>query len=231
MSCVAITRGGFGSIYLFESRQEAEIHPIIQYGDAFLCGSKDIVNQYNSLEIGKLMSMLDDEPLRVSVLRPIHPDLNLSHIEKRKRIIERSEEIWDAILQLAVSPPSDPVEVLQVIVKDRKHFMENDMSDEVVGTEEKVKKSPKAKRYNNADVVRLLSDADGKQYGADHNPKRTGSASYLRFANYVDGITVGELIQKGNSQAVVFGDLDYDTAKGYIEVERAIVSDDEESVN
>lgn len=234
MSCVAITRGGWGSIYSFKNKAEANNHPLVQYGDAVLDGPESVTTQYNVLEIGRLLAMLGCEKLRLSVLRSIHPDLGLKHSDRVKRIAERASEIWGLIEQAAAQPPSDPNLIFQLVADDRKAMSKEstmeDANKKAATTEANAKaakpakepKAPKPPKYGDNDVIKLMSDAEGKQYGKDHNPKRTGSASAIRFANYTDGMTVAELLKMGDTQAKVFGDLDYDQAKGYIEIEKAV---------
>lgn len=49
------------------------------------------------------------------------------------------------------------------------------------------------------------------------NPKREGSSSYARFENYVDGMTVGQFLQKGGQLA----DIRWDTSKNFISLEES----------
>jgi hypothetical protein len=50
------------------------------------------------------------------------------------------------------------------------------------------------------------------------NPKRAGSAAHGRYALYQDGMTVEEALAAG----VTSGDLQYDTAKGFITIDLKI---------
>lgn len=84
------------------------------------------------------------------------------------------------------------------------------------GAEEKAAKKPAVPRepkYSETSVIKLLSDKDGKQYGPEHNPKKPGSNSAVRFAKYVDGMTVKEAKEAG-----LYGDLTYDVKHNYIEI-------------
>lgn len=47
------------------------------------------------------------------------------------------------------------------------------------------------------------------------NPKREGSAAFLRFLNYTDGMTVQNALDAG----ITTGDLVYDAAHGFISIE------------
>lgn len=66
-------------------------------------------------------------------------------------------------------------------------------------------------------VIRLQSDKDGKQYGAENNPKRPGSKAAVRFALYKDGMTVRQALEAGLDP----GDLAYDSNKQFIVLEAA----------
>lgn len=227
MTCVAVTREGWGNFYAFDSKEEAHNHALIQYGDAVMDGPEDLLRNYNLLEIGRLLSRLGDERLRLATLRSIHPDLGLSYTQRIKLLRERSREIWDLVLSQAQRPPSDPETIIRLVQADRQSLTESTMDEKTQDTTKKSKaekapkekKEPKPPRYTAQSIVHLLSDADGKQYGPDHNPKRAGSASAERFARYRDGITVGELLDH-EAQTKVFADLDYDVSKGFIEIER-----------
>lgn len=50
---------------------------------------------------------------------------------------------------------------------------------------------------------------------SDKNPKRDGSSAHKRFALYRDGMTVGEFLEAGGTM----GDINFDSAKGFITLE------------
>ena len=64
-------------------------------------------------------------------------------------------------------------------------------------------------RIDKAAVITLKVEA---------NPKRLNSKSYERFNLYVDGQTIGEFLEAGGTG----GDVAYDLAKGYIELDRPL---------
>lgn len=80
--------------------------------------------------------------------------------------------------------------------------------------EKKHRPIPKDPKYADTGVITLLADKDGKQYSAEHNPKKPGSASHERFSKYVDGMTVKAAKEAG----LLNGDLDNDVKKGYISI-------------
>jgi len=75
---------------------------------------------------------------------------------------------------------------------------------------------PKEAKYAETSVITLQTDPKdpSKTFGAEHNPKKPGSASHERFARYKDGMTVKEALDVG----LLRGDLDNDHAKGYIKI-------------
>ena len=80
--------------------------------------------------------------------------------------------------------------------------------------EKKSSPIPRTPRFADTGVITLLADKDGKKYGPENNPKKSGSASADRFAKYVDGQTVAEAKAAG----VVNGDFANDTDHGYISI-------------
>lgn len=91
---------------------------------------------------------------------------------------------------------------------------------------EKPKKEPQLDENGNPIPVERRS-AFPKEHTiclkVDKNPKREGSAAHGRFALYVDGMTVGEALEAG----VTSGDLQYDTAKGFITIDLKIGTEGE----
>jgi hypothetical protein len=62
--------------------------------------------------------------------------------------------------------------------------------------------------------ITMLSDKDGKRYGAGNNPKQKESMAATRFAYYRDGMSVKSFLEKGGQIA----DLSNDTKKKFIKV-------------
>lgn len=50
---------------------------------------------------------------------------------------------------------------------------------------------------------------------SEKNPKREGSKAHFKFSQYKTGMTCGEFIKAGGT----FGDLDWDSQRGFISVE------------
>jgi len=73
---------------------------------------------------------------------------------------------------------------------------------------------PRDPKFADTGIITLLADKDGKTFGADHNPKKPGSASAERFAKYVDGMTVKAAKEAG----ILNGDFSNDTSKGFISI-------------
>lgn len=228
MVCVAVTRGGWGDVWRFEDRQSADLHPLVQYGDAILEEDDRVTRQYSTHEAGRLLQMIGDERLRQSVLMPIHPDRGLTESQRVERLAERSEEIFQGLLQISRDPPTDPTEVLRLIRSDRISTIKEgqEMADEKNKTTAaaapkepkapKAPREPRAPKYADSAVITMGADKDGKKYGGDNNPKRAGSNTHTRFGYLRDGLTVGEFVKKCGNQAVAFGDLDYALKHGQI---------------
>lgn len=217
---VAVTRNGLGDFWLFSSPDEADRHPIVQYGDVICDGPDSMLRQYNRLEIPDLLRRLGDESLRSEVLmRAAGPS---GWGETMSRYAPR---MWEMMQKIASRPPKDPTEIVSVIVRDRRLSIvestgrekERKMNDTAEKTEttEKTKKAPNTVGgYPLSAKITLLVDKEGKKYGADNNPKKPGSATHARFANYADGQTVEEAYKAG----VAAGDFSYDVGKGFISI-------------
>jgi len=75
-------------------------------------------------------------------------------------------------------------------------------------------KKPREKKsqYNPEHKISLLTDKEGKQYGASNNPKRGKAAE--RFAKYKHGMTVKQALDAG----VTSGDLNWDVGRKFISI-------------
>lgn len=228
---VAVTRGGFGIVYLFSSRQEADLHPLIQYGDAILTGPEDVTRQYSLVEMPRFLALLGDEELRVTVLAEVHPDLGLSGRDRLDRVAARAGAVWHRLLSVAVGVPSDPSEVLAVVRSDRAAMAEQQRKETTVA-EEKTKpaKAPKAAaapkpakeakppKFAYDSTIKMLADKAGKAYGKDNNPKRAGSSAAERFAFLKDGMTVKKFCDAVGSETAAMADLAWGVDKGQLQV-------------
>lgn len=236
--CVVITRDGRGDLWRFGSFAEADLHPLVQYGDRIVDGPKKITTRLTLAEIPRILRRIQRADLADTIQAcmgaPTHP-------QRIRRVEEFAQHVWIALLEKSRQAPTDPAELVQLIVRDRKLSIEESKKmDTATPTTEttaaeateapKAKKSkaakaeaaegaaeaaaPKAERYNREHKIRLLSNAEGVQYGPENNPKRVGSASHDRFALYSDGMTIGAAIEKG----VKTDDIAWDVKKGFIEV-------------
>lgn len=220
---VAVTRNGLGDMYLFDSFESADRHPIIQYGDVICRGPQHVLTQYNRLEIPDLLRRLGDEMFRSEVLMklndPAGPDEMLSRYAPR---------IWEYMCKCAAPPPEDAAEIVSIIRRDRVLSIKEGraMNDKTKGQEANATttttaaaapKEPAAKTYGGypeLSTITLLTDKDGKPYGKDNNPKRAGSKSATRFEAYKNGMTIKDAIAAG----VFAADIPYDVAHNYITV-------------
>lgn len=220
MQCVAVTRGGLGDIWLFESLFAADEHPLIQFGDAICPGPTSITKIWSNIELVRMAIRLGDERLS-------------SEIDGKKRLTEYQERLWNLLVSSAQRPPSDPSEVLQIISSDRKktrvsgvtqrrHPNEesNVMNDETKTAEAPVKRPPpRTAKHAVTSVITFGKDAEGKTYGPQgdgtfYNAKRAGSAAADRFTRMKSGMTVQEALDAG----VTRGDLNWDAKEGFIKI-------------
>lgn len=100
------------------------------------------------------------------------------------------------------------------------------MADENVVAEETaedtIEEATEGKTRKATKVTGVSKDA-GLKVIVEENPKRTGSASYERFEGYFkDGI---EVVQDALDVGLTMGDIKYDVAHSYIEVEGAEIEE------
>lgn len=226
---VAVTRNGLGDMYMFSSLAEADLHPIVQYGDVLCDGPESVLRKYTRAEIPDLLRRLGDETFRNEVLMKAAGALGWEDAAERY-----STRVWEKMQEMASAPPTDTSEIVSVIVRDRKlsltesrvRIEEKKMNTEDQTTqaaEAKEKKAPKEKAvptniggFSLASKITMLVDKDGKPYGKDNNPKKPGSKSAVRFEAYGSGgITVEEAYKAGVSSA----DFAYDVNKGFIKID------------
>lgn len=228
MSAVGITRNGFGDVYVFASKEEADMHPVIQYGDAILGGPDDLTDQYNILQFPRMLTLTRDQRLVDRIGEYLASLEGKTNTAKYRQMEQFLPEIFEAMVRNGDAPPEDPAEIIAVIRRDRtlhnrktgvdymaeKAAAENKAAKPAA--EKKADAAPKKVKYPGEHVITLLADKDGKAYGKDHNPKRAGSNSAARFASYTNGMTV-EAYNKLYPDFAT-GDLDNDIAKNYIKV-------------
>lgn len=200
-SCViAVTRAGLGDWLLFDTFEEADEHPLVQYGDVIMRRQSCIFTQFTRLEIPWLLELLD-----------------LGHLPTDRKTLENNaEKMWARMRGRSQRPPSDPAVVCETIRRDRqltKTERKRKMA-EAKTEEKKPKPAATTRKFPGNAKITLLADKEGNPYGPKNNPKREGSASHGRFAMYYNGMTVDEYLSKGG----LYADLPHDTGKGFIDV-------------
>jgi len=225
VTCVAVTRGGMGEPWLFESRAEADLHPLVQYGDALLSGPEDVLTQYGLHQLPLLLRVIGDEHLTRRVLSAV-PDPGVAREVKRREAAEQhTAAVFAALEARAKAPPASPARVCELIRRDRELYSEErrkmpEVTNTAAGGKSKAAaaakpaKDVKPPRYPSDSVITLLADKDGKAYGKNNNPKRAGSKAAEHFALYTSGMKVGKFIEAGGTLA----DLAFDEGKKFIKV-------------
>lgn len=228
---IAVTCNGWGSYWKFSSWTEAFQHPLIQYGDVICEGPESIHKCWNRIDMPNLLDVLVEPEIRAKILREIkivgYPNW-LTVLDKYR------DFIWEKMNGQAAEPPTDPILIVALIVKDRKtpskerpmakeqKAAEATENTEATGEAGEAAEKPKTKRtppvrdpkYKNEMIITLLADKDGNPYGPENNPKREGSASAARFALYQNGQSVEQALAAGLTR----GDFDNDTAKKFISI-------------
>ena len=231
-NCIAITRDGRGDLWAFGSYAEADLHPLIQYGDPIIEGHRCITKKIPVARMPQLLTRLGAADLSERARQLLADTKALSHPIRLSRFDEISQFFWGYMISCAKKPPEDPTTILTLIRRDRKLSIEeskmNDATAETPNTEAPVKDvkapkepkapkaptEPKAPKFPLTAKIKMLNDAEGKPYGKENNPKRLGSSSHDRFAHYTDGMTVEQALT-----GVKTADLDWDIAKGFIAIE------------
>lgn len=199
---IAVTRAGLGDWLIFDSFEEADEHPLVQYGDVIMTHRAAFMTQWTRLELPGLLEHLGMGEFSSS------PDLLHHNVDK----------VWARMISISARPTEDPSELCELIRRDRrltKVERKKIMSTASTKTKEDKPKAEKKviqRRYSGEAKVTLLADKDGNPYGPDNNPKRAGTKTYERFKLYANGLTVEELLAKGAE----FGDFKYDEDKGFV---------------
>lgn len=220
MAWLAITRGGFGDVWLHDTRTAAYLHPLTQYGDALVGGPDDLARQYNRLEWPSLRVMAG---LGESTVDTAH----LTRREYQRIQDLQAPTLFDALVARASRPPSDPQQICDIVSRDRRTGtdMAKKKSDApeaptvvktAVASEKtagglNLTRGPKGVPLDA--VIHLMADTKGVQYGPDNNPKKPGSKTHGRFACYSHGMTIQQAIDAG----IQTGDLTYDRDHGFVQ--------------
>jgi hypothetical protein len=216
--CVAVTRGGFGDVWLFKSRTEAFLHPLVQYGDAILTGSDSVRDQYNQLEWNMLR--------RLAGLSQVA----MGQAPKAWRAMaeEQAPYIFDALVTRAHTVPTDPAEICRVVTWDRRLGTVAKKKDTApVETTTEAPAADAAAKTSNLPapvkgpkgvpqdaIIAFGTNKEGVAYGPEGtaNPKKEGSKTRTRFAMYTEGMTIKQALDAGITTA----DLVYDKDHGFI---------------
>lgn len=230
ISCVAVTRGGWGDVWGFESPQAARSHPIVQEGDAVVASPEDVLEVWNPVFLPRLFTeVLGDRETDARLRQEIDSAPSPAHSAARCRV--GSQEAWTALRRAAQKPPEDPKEIVRRITEDRRLYDEwyqrettrrTSVTTAQTGTTEgktgaKSEAAKEKKIAGHAPTAKIAfgKDKDGKSYNAtDNNPKRAGSKSGDRFAKYKAGMTLEQAVQAGVSAA----DIKWDSEHKYIEI-------------
>jgi hypothetical protein len=248
VAVIAVTRAGRGDVYRFSSVLKADSHPIVQYGDAIIASRTALRQSLTMVECAMAAERVGDKNLG----KELRDSLTVT---SESMILSLMERLWNRLENLAPAPPTNPVEIVTIIVADRvmtRHTgihlrprgafeMTKDAVAKVEAVEEVTSTNidhveavvgevtatsaaaaaeapkraiPRDPKFSETSIITLLKDKDEKQFGADHNPKKPGSASFDRFARYVDGMTVKAAKEAG----IQNGDLDNDVKKGFIDI-------------
>jgi hypothetical protein len=233
--CVAILGEGWTEVLRFSTVREAFLHPIVQYGDALICGADDVSAQYNGLERPRLLAKLGIPPASTD------------------------GTAWRLLQQVAEQPPEDYATVRAMVARNRlklrkvKMSVENteDMANE---EQQKTKRARGSRTKNTAQdaaeqrvgepdgaeeaatavdaaprqpprparapmpdntVLRYSQDSEGRSWSPDHMPCRPGTARYEKFSRFTDGMTVGELRAKNIPHSLIHAYVD----RGWIRTE------------
>jgi hypothetical protein len=216
--CVAVTRGGFGDVWLLKDRAAAYLHPLVQYGDALLTRPEDLLDQYNWLEWGSLRELAGLPRHTVVVTVPRQQRLTKG---------EQAPEIFEALIRRAHPAPTSAEEICIRVREDRRlgTIMAKQKANAPADPAPAAETAPKGtgnlpivrgpKGVPLDAVIRFGQDKQGNSYGPDNNPKKVGSKTHGRFAMYVDGMTVQQALDAGIQTA----DLNYDREHGFVSFE------------
>lgn len=212
-SVYAITCGGLGDVWRLESWEEALENPLIQYGDLIIRDKKHFLRAYTQRMLIKFVPGLGDEGLSAA--------LCASKKEDWERTMSLySDQLWNRVEESAKNVPTDPVEVLKLIRENRRRDMTEAATAEKAAKaepKEKKEKVPAAPRGISDDAkITFGTDADGKKYGPENNPKRAGSKAHEVFSKYKEGMTFGKFAEAVGDRGTANTNARYDADKGFI---------------
>lgn len=227
--CVAVTRNGLGRAWGFASRTEADLHPLIQYGDAIVCEPDDVTEQWGWMRLPRLISEVIGDRDYATVIRDRL--VSSGDLLRREQVMrEEADRCWRELQRVASAPPADPATVLEMITQDRiLHEREHSTERRTLMTDVDKSKTPSAAKEPKApkpaavkkiaglhpnSTIKFGTNAESKAYNtSDNNPKRAGSQAHASFAMYAEGKTLQQLVDAGVRTA----DLNWDLKHGFIE--------------
>ena len=232
---VAVTRNGLGDWWLFDTYENADTHPLIQYGDVICTDPDKIVVKWTRIEIPLLLEQLVSPVERATIL----VEFRTAGWGNWKRTMDRFKDIlWQRMIEKAKQPPADPATICNLITRDRKLSLkerktmakettkpveetteaaaETGAATEAPAEKGTTKRAPPARepKFKPEMIITMLADKDGKPFSAENNPKRAGSQSAERFALYVNGMSVDQAVAAGLTR----GDLANDVDKKFISI-------------
>lgn len=202
MTCVVVTRGGWGSVLKFENRSLAFVHPVVQYGDAFVEDPESVALQYNRLEWNRL-ALLANVP---SAVRD-----DLLSIPRREADAWRAQtaaRIYTALVNMASPPPSSVETISAMVATDRTHKEKRMTVETTADIDEapvKEKITRKTYDFHKESIIHFgvrpdTKDAEGNvvpgtPYSTDSGPYRAESKREKRWKELRDGMTVEEAMK------------------------------------
>lgn len=222
MVCIVITRNGTGDAWAFANMAAARQHAIPQMDDVFANDPQALTDQYGRGHIDELLKFVEGRDRArlvdgIETWRGLRPGSVL--------MPELRQLVWSKVVAAAKKPPSDPADIIQIIVADREYREgrtlrslpgEDAVSAKLAAESASTRRttmseaSPRAPKIPDNAVITITTE-EGK------NPKRVDTPSYARFALYKDGMTVAKAKEKGVRAA----DISYDMAKGFISVDNS----------
>jgi hypothetical protein len=229
---VAITRAGEGTAYLFESWFDARVHPLTQYGDSILEDKYDLFGDFFVSEFPRFLRNIGRPDIEVRFkdrLAALKSQGKVDRIIGREIRDELGDECFQALVSVAVPPPTDPTIICQLVRSDREadarerrdKMAAKEAAKAADPKEAKAPKEPKPAKvvgpktiggHQMSAVITFGQDAKGVDYGPKNNPKREGSKSFDRFACYKAGMT----IEKALAAGVLAADITYDAGHQFI---------------
>lgn len=198
---------------IYEWDEEPHCNP----GDVLCKDGSDVAFTFSYREIIRVLRVVDPEfvtYLSDNVLKSESP-------ARRKEVYRAMcQEIYDCMMSHA-RPFADYDLRLEDIKRSRPMTAQPNLNED--GKKNANKKSAadkkpaaekKPPKYPDDAKIVLLNDKEGKQYGPNNNPKRSGSASAQRFALYKNGMTVKSAREAG----VTTADIDWDVKRGFVKI-------------